>query len=521
MHRSLKILLAVSLTVSVAVGLVGLVVVNRSLLPYIAERFGQLPLAGDNLQLPAAPNGFDTLWISDFKGNRVLGFNRLGETIWEQYMSNNTAVEYVTVAPNGDLVVADGEGMTVQEIDRKTRNVVWQYGVKDVQGASEGLLHQPDKAFKINDYEVLINDGNNRRVIIVDQRTDKIVWQYGETLKMGSSPGLLRGNTSVVPRPGGKQFLITDTLEKKILIVDRATKEIVWEWVKPDAKWLQHAWPTPEGTFVLEDRQKNEVFEVSGNGDILWTLTALADGSQLQYPTDIIKLGRGSVLIAEAGRGRVIEVVPDTGQVLNTYDGVGFVTTIAIETSLDTAEVKPIVSPTILFVGPRENIPADSPEAYGFWSFAMPVTGVLSRSGQPLISEFEWLQKKGWKGVVNLRVDGEREEVSDDEKLPGFNELGFNYLHLPIVDGHPPTEQQAEQFLAFVTNEANQPVHIHCRGGIGRAGTMIALYRYAVQGWPLEQAIKESRLFKGGISGLQEAWLKGWASRHEPGSYGS
>ncbi len=303
-------------------------------------------------------------------------------------MSNNTAVEYVTVAPNGNLIVADGEGMTVQEIDRETHGIVWQYGVKDVPGSGDGLLHQPDKAFKINDHEVVVNDGNNRRVIIIDQKTDKIVWQYGETLKMGSGPGLLRGNTNVVPMPG-RQFLITDTLEKKILIVDRATKEIVWEWVKLDAKWLQHAWPTPEGTFVLEDRQKNEVFEVSDSGEILWKLTALADGSQLRYPTDIIKLGRGSVLIAEAGRGRVIEVVPDTGQVLSTYDGVGFVTTIAIETSLD----------AVAFVGPRENIPADSPEAYGFWSFAMPVTGVLSRSGQPLVSEFEWLKEKGWKGV--------------------------------------------------------------------------------------------------------------------------
>ena len=119
-----------------------------------------------------------------------------------------------------------------------------------------------------------------------------------------------------------------------------------------------------------------------------------------------------------------------------------------------------------------------------------------------------------------MRVDGERDEVGDDAKLPGFNGLGFNYLHLPIADGHPPTEQQAEQFLAFVTNEANQPVHIHCRGGIGRAGVMIALYRYAVQGWSLDLAIQESRLFKGGISSLQEEWLKSWASRQALGSYG-
>lgn len=174
---------------------------------------------------------------------------------------------------------------------------------------------------------------------------------------------------------------------------------------------------------------------------------------------------------------------------------------------------------SISFVGPRENIPDDAPMAYGFWSFAVPVTGVLSRSGQPLIGEFEWLAQQGWRGVVNLRVDGERDEIGDDKKLPGFSQLDLNYLALPMVDGHPPKEEQARQFLSFVTDPNNQPAHVHCRGGIGRAGTMVALYRYAVQGWPIDQAIEESRAFQGGISSLQEVWLSAWAQENSAGSY--
>jgi len=171
-------------------------------------------------------------------------------------------------------------------------------------------------------------------------------------------------------------------------------------------------------------------------------------------------------------------------------------------------------APNFDFVGPGTNTPTDAPTAYGFWSFAVPVPGVLSRSGQPLMNEFAWLKANGWKSVIDVRTDGEYGEVGDDAKLPGFTKLGLTYLYMPIKNGAAPSDAQAETFLSFVTNPANQPVHIHCRGGIGRSGTLTALYRYQVQKWPLDQTIAESRLFQGGVNDTQHAWLTHWAATH-------
>lgn len=126
------------------------------------------------------------------------------------------------------------------------------------------------------------------------------------------------------------------------------------------------------------------------------------------------------------------------------------------------------------------------------------------------MSEFKWLKNNGWKSVVDLRVDGEYKEIGDDRRLKGFKALGFNFLSLPIRDGGTPTLNQARQFLKFVTDPANQPVEIHCRGGYGRTGTLIALYRYTVDGWTMQQAIAESRLYRGGIDSSQEKWLLNW-----------
>lgn len=184
------------------------------------------------------------------------------------------------------------------------------------------------------------------------------------------------------------------------------------------------------------------------------------------------------------------------------------------------AKIEEIKTPEISFIGPRGNVSAGAPTDYGFWSFAIPVPGILSRSGQPTLKDFQWLKNNGWKSDVDLRIDGDHKpEVSDDALIPGFKELGFNYLKIQMLDGAAPTSAQAEQFLSFVTKAENQPAHVHCRGGIGRAGVMVALYRYAIQGWPVDQVLEEGKLFQGGVSIAQEKFLAKYAAEHQPGSY--
>lgn len=170
-------------------------------------------------------------------------------------------------------------------------------------------------------------------------------------------------------------------------------------------------------------------------------------------------------------------------------------------------------------IGPRGNVPEDAPKDYGFWSFAISTPQVLSRSGQPTLKDFQWLKDHGWKSDINLRVDGDHNEISDDLDIPGFRALGLNYLKIQMLDGAAPTDKQAEEFLSFVTRPENQPAHVHCRGGIGRAGIMVALFRYSVEGWPMDKIMDESRLFQGGIDEAQQKWLAKWMTNHTPGSY--
>jgi len=53
-------------------------------------------------------------------------------------------------------------------------------------------LNQPSLALPLPNGDIVVNDDYNHRVIVVDPRTNTIVWQYGHTHQAGVLPGYLR-----------------------------------------------------------------------------------------------------------------------------------------------------------------------------------------------------------------------------------------------------------------------------------------------------------------------------------------
>jgi atypical dual specificity phosphatase len=77
---------------------------------------------------------------------------------------------------------------------------------------------------------------------------------------------------------------------------------------------------------------------------------------------------------------------------------------------------------------------------------------------------------------------------------PVYESAGFAFLCLPVPDGGAPTIEQASAFVRFVAEQraAQRPVAVHCEAGLGRTGTMLALY-FISEGETAETAIRRVR----------------------------
>ena len=140
--------------------------------------------------------------------------------------------------------------------------------------------------------------------------------------------------------------------------------------------------------------------------------------------------------------------------------------------------------------------------------------GILSRSGRPTTEGYGWLGERGVRAVVNLTEQ-------DIDATVRTQSTFSSYLWLPM---HlTPTEEQAEQFLDFVQDPRHWPVHVHCDQGEYRTGIMVALMRYAIDGWPLERALEEARLYRRGkpLDTAAVELLQRFADRQRPGSHRS
>ena len=143
----------------------------------------------------AAPNGATPMdngdiLISEIGGAWITRITREGKVVWSVPAPR---VRY----PSDAFPTVDGKHVIVADFskpgrvvifDPATRKVIWEYFVKE----GEGALDHPSLARELpGTGDIIIADDLRHRVIVVDRTTKAIIWQYGVTDRAGHAPGYL------------------------------------------------------------------------------------------------------------------------------------------------------------------------------------------------------------------------------------------------------------------------------------------------------------------------------------------
>ena len=109
-------------------------------------------------------------------------------------------------------------------------------------------------------------------------------------------------------------------------------------------------------------------------------------------------------------------------------------------------------------------------------------------SGQPTPDEIEALRRRGVRGVINLRGEGE-EGFWDGEKA-AVESAGMDFSHIPISPSM--LDDAAVMRVHQAIDSAGGTAVLHCQGG-GRAGIMGLLHLAVKHGWGVQHALDEGR----------------------------
>jgi hypothetical protein len=246
----------------------------------------------------------------DFSSKSIIGVNDAQRVGTLTLMAGTgTPAGVIPQAPDG---AADNRVMLVDPFG----NIVWQYGKFGQTGSGPDLLNTPVQSTFLPNFDVLITDQANNRIIEVNLQK-KIVWSYPGSNKNDADQ--LAGPNSAELLENG-HILIADQGNNRAIEVTRGDKIVRTFTVGGTANTVAFASRLDNGDTLLTDAGNSRAVEVDAHDNIVWQYFTDTDPESVPapLPTRAVRLENGDTLISDQFNNRVIRVSP-AGAIVADY----------------------------------------------------------------------------------------------------------------------------------------------------------------------------------------------------------
>lgn len=128
----------------------------------------------------------------------------------------------------------------------------------------------------------------------------------------------------------------------------------------------------------------------------------------------------------------------------------------------------------------------------------------LYRGGQPREGGLLRLRELGIDTIINLR-GGSKDTRAEGDRA---QELGINYFNIALPNWGRPQNERVRRILLIIGAPQSGRVFVHCKDGVDRTGTIVALHRMIHEGWNSHDALKEAEQL--GMRRIQ-FWMRDYA----------
>ena len=282
-------------------------------------------VSADNPRLNREFNEPGNTLIADQFNNRVIEVDKSGNIVWSFGRGPNDFSARSVIGVNdaqrvGDFTLMAGTGtpagLIPQAPDGATDNrvmlvdsfgrIVWQYGQFGQTGSGPNLLDTPVQCTFLPNFDVLITDQANNRIIEVNL-AKKIVWQYPGS-NINESDQLNGPNSAELLENG--HILIADQGNNRAIEVTRKDKIVKTFTVGGTANTVAFASRLDNGDTLLTDAGNSRAVEVDAHDNVVWQYFTDTDPNSVPapLPTRAVRLKNGDTLISDQFNNRVIRV---------------------------------------------------------------------------------------------------------------------------------------------------------------------------------------------------------------------